>query len=58
MISVTALRGGWAGSDGLELICPTSAAGLAAGAIAKYHKQQNITPAGMDCLMRAIENGE
>jgi aminomethyltransferase len=56
MISITALRGGWVGSDGLELICPSSAAGLAAGAVAKYHKQQNITPAGMDCLMRAIEN--
>ncbi len=58
MISVTALRGSWTKRDGLELICPTSAAALAAGAIAKYHKQQNITPAGMDCLMRAIENGD
>lgn len=57
MITVTALRGGWLNTDGLELICPASAAGLAAGAIAKYHKQQNIVPAGMDCLIHALGNG-
>ncbi len=57
MITVTVLRGGWLNTDGLELICPASAAGLAAGAIAKYHKQQNIVPAGMDCLIQAIGNG-
>ncbi len=56
MITVTALRGSWLDIDGLELICPASAAGLAAGAIAKYHKQQNIVPAGMDCLIQALRN--
>lgn len=57
MITVTVLRGGWLNTDGLELICPASAAGLAGGAIAKYHKQQNIVPAGMDCLLQALANG-
>lgn len=56
MITVTALRGSWLNVDGLELICPSSAAGLAAGAIARYHKQQNIVPAGMDCLIQALGN--
>ncbi len=57
MISVIMLRGSWTGSDGIELICPASAAPLAAGAIAKYHQRQNITPAGMKCLIEAMESG-
>jgi glycine cleavage system aminomethyltransferase T len=54
MISVTIIRGAWTGGDGIELICPASAAPLAAGAVAKYHERENITPAGMDCLLDAI----
>lgn len=54
MISVTIIRGAWATDDGIELICPASAAPLAAGAVAKYHERENIIPAGMDCLLDAI----
>ncbi len=50
MIPLTAIRGSWVGGDGVELICPVSAAGLAAGAIAKYREKANITPSGMECL--------
>ncbi len=54
MMSITVIRGSWLNIDGLELICPASAAPLAAGAIAKYHKKQNITLGGMDCLLHAM----
>ncbi len=54
MISITIIRGAWTGADGIELICPASAAPMAAGAVAKYHARQNITPAGMDCLLDAM----
>ncbi len=54
MISITIIRGAWTGADGIELICPASAAPMAAGAVAKYHARQNITPAGMDCLVDAL----
>jgi len=51
MISITILRGAWTGGDGMELLCPVSAAAMAAGALAKYHERENITAAGMDCLL-------
>jgi len=54
MISITIIRGAWTDADGIELICPASAAPLAAGAVAKYHERENITPAGMDCLVDAM----
>ncbi len=54
MISITIIRGAWTGADGIELICPASAAPMAAGAVAKYHERENITPAGMDCLVNAM----
>jgi len=54
IISVTVLRGSWIGVDGFEVLCPVSAAAMAAGAVAKYHKRENISPAGMDCLSRAM----
>ncbi len=54
MISITIIRGAWTGGDGIELICPASAAPMAAGAVAKYHERENITPAGMDCLVNAM----
>jgi aminomethyltransferase len=57
MMSLTILRGSWVGLDGIELICPASAGPLAAGAVARYHKKVNITPAGMDCLEKAITLG-
>jgi glycine cleavage system aminomethyltransferase T len=57
MITVTLLRGSWVGLDGVELICPSSVGPMAAGAVAKYHKKANITPAGMECLEKAIRAG-
>jgi aminomethyltransferase len=54
IMSVTILRGSWIGLDGFELLCPVSAAAMAAGAVAKYHKRENISPAGMDCLNRTM----
>lgn len=55
MMNFILLRGSWLGTDGLELICPVSAAGLVGASIAKYRQKYNITPAGMDCLMAAME---
>ena len=50
MMSIMVIRGGWLGEDGLELICPASAAKFAGGAIEKYHKKENVVPGGMDCM--------
>ncbi|MHC4721686.1 MAG: hypothetical protein ACYS6I_03145 [Planctomycetota bacterium] len=57
MISATIIRGSWTGADGVELLGPASVAKMAAGVVAKYHQRANITPAGMDCLQRAIAAG-
>ncbi|HIJ71884.1 MAG TPA: hypothetical protein HPP87_11050 [Planctomycetes bacterium] len=57
MISATIIRGGWAGADGVEIVCPASVAQMAGQVVAKYHKKANITPAGMDCLKAVIANG-
>ncbi|MBW8015359.1 MAG: aminomethyl transferase family protein [Planctomycetes bacterium] len=54
MIPLTMIRGSWLNVDGVELICPVSAAGLAAGAIAKYRDKANITPSGMECFADAM----
>jgi hypothetical protein len=54
MISVTILRGGWLATDGLELLCPASVAPMTARVFTKYRERANITPAGMDCLKRAM----
>lgn len=54
MIPLTVIRGSWTGGDGIELICPVSAAGLAATAIARYRDKANITPSGMECLADAM----
>lgn len=54
MISITILRGSWTGGDGIELLCPASAAPMAAGAISKYNQRENITAAGMDCLLKSM----
>lgn len=58
MMSLTMLRGSWLGGEGLELICPAAAGPIAAGAVAKYRHEHNITPAGMDCLRSAMEQME
>jgi aminomethyltransferase len=50
MMSITVIRGGWLGVDGIEIFGGTTACKLAAGAIEKYHKREHITPAGMECL--------
>jgi aminomethyltransferase len=55
MINFTLLRGSWLDGEGLELMGPVSTAGLIGGAITKYHKKYNITPAGMECLLSAME---
>ncbi|MCK5564789.1 MAG: hypothetical protein KAJ07_06045 [Planctomycetes bacterium] len=54
MISATIVRGSWIGCDGYEVLCPSIACGMAAGAVEKYHKKEGITPAGMDCLLGKI----
>ncbi len=54
MISVTLIRGSWAGVDGMEIMGPVSAVKLASSAVAKYHKRENIQPAGMRCLLDAM----
>jgi len=56
MISVTIIRGSWIGTDGYELLCPAMACSMAAGAVEKYHKSLNITPAGMDCLIETMND--
>jgi aminomethyltransferase len=54
MMSVTLVRGSWLGVDGIELVSGAAACKLAAGAIEKYHKRENITPGGMECLEIAL----
>lgn len=54
MMSVTLVCGSWLSVAGLELLCPSAACGMAAGAIAKYHEREKITPAGMECLEKAL----
>jgi len=58
MMKITIIRGSWVGLDGLELLFPASAAVMAAGAVAKYHKQAGIVPAGMFCLQNAMASAE
>ena len=58
MMKITIIRGSWVGLDGLELLCPAGAAVMAAGALAKYHKQAGIVPAGMFCLQNAMAGAE
>lgn len=55
MMNFTVVRGSWLGSDGVELICPVSAAKFATQAIEKYHKRENIIPAGVTCFDAAFE---
>jgi aminomethyltransferase len=54
MMSLTLVRGSWMGLDGIEVLSGTSACKLASGAIEKYHKQQNIVPAGMEAFEIAL----
>jgi glycine cleavage system aminomethyltransferase T len=55
MINFLLIRGSWLDGEGLELMGPVSTAGLVGGAITKYHKKYNITPAGMECLLSAMQ---
>lgn len=55
MMNITVIRGGWLNEDGLEIICPAGAARFAGGAIERYHQQESITLAGMDCLESAMK---
>jgi aminomethyltransferase len=50
IINVTILRSTWLGIDGVEIIGPSIACKMAAGAVERYHKREHITPAGMECL--------
>lgn len=54
MISVTLVCGSWIGVAGFEVLCPSAACKMAAGAIAKYHEREKIIPAGMECLEKAL----
>ncbi|NLK40751.1 MAG: hypothetical protein GX298_01690 [Planctomycetes bacterium] len=55
MISFTLIRGSWLPGDGLELICPATAGPLAASVVAKYRHKKNLTPAGMNSLLSAMQ---
>lgn len=55
MIPFTLIRGSWLSGEGMELICPSAAGPLAAGAVAKYRHKHNITPAGMESLQNAMK---
>lgn len=50
MMRIVLLRGSWLGVDGMEMMCPVGAASMAAGALAKYHRRENIVPGGMRCF--------
>lgn len=54
MMKIMLIRGSWVGGDGIEVLCPHVACGLAAGAFKKYHTRANIIPGGMECLMAAM----
>jgi glycine cleavage system aminomethyltransferase T len=56
MISVTVIRDSWTGSDGIEMIVPSMAAPIAAGAIHKYKEKEGIVPAGMEVLNKNLPN--
>ena len=56
MMQITVIRGSWIGSDGIEMICPAMASKMAGSAIEKYHKQEGIIPAGMQCLSQAMKD--
>lgn len=58
MMSFTLLRGSWLNGDGIELICPAAAGPIVAGTIAKYRHKYNLTPAGMNSLMSALEQNK
>ncbi len=48
--SIIIIRGSWLGVDGIEMIGPSMACKMAAGAVERYHKREHITPAGIECL--------
>lgn len=48
--TVIIIRSTWLGVDGIELIGPSMACKMAAGAVERYHKREHIVPAGMECL--------
>jgi aminomethyltransferase len=48
--TIIIIRSTWLGVDGIELIGPTMACKMAAGAVERYHKREHIVPAGMECL--------
>ncbi len=54
MMNITIVRSNWLGIESIELICPSSAAKFAGGAIEKYHEREGITPAGMEALKSLI----
>lgn len=58
MLSFTLLRGSWLNGEGIELICPAAAGPIVAGTIAKYRHKYNLTPAGMNSLMTALEQNQ
>ena len=54
MMPITIIRGGFVGTDGMELICPKAAAAMAASAISKYREKEGITPVGSRTLESAM----
>ena len=55
MMSLTIIRGSWAGGDGIEIICPIGASNLAASAIGKYRDKEDIAAGGMESLKQAMD---
>ncbi|MGE4286674.1 MAG: hypothetical protein AB7F23_08750 [Phycisphaerae bacterium] len=50
VFQVTAIRGSWTGTDGLEIICQSNLAKLALAPIDKYHRQAGILPGSIKSL--------
>ena len=58
MMNITVVRGGWTGTEGIEIICPKSACGMAAAAVGRYRDRENIVAGGMESLKTAISGAK
>ena len=58
MMNITVVRGGWTGVEGIEIMCPKSACGMAAAAVGRYRDRENIVAGGMESLKTAISDAK
>lgn len=58
MMSITVIRGSWAGGEGFEVLCPKGVASMAAMAVGKYRDRENIVAGGMESFNAAISNAK